>query len=93
MSGAVRANAYVDEVLNHVTDQLKLKFYNIIDITDIKALRRSGAQYILLHYLFESDLSDVSISNPNMEAFIKLYKLNFGAPVYSDNYMIVFRIA
>lgn len=92
MSGAVRANAYVDEVLNHVADQRKLNFSNIVDITDLDALRRSGAQYIALHYLFESDLSDVSMPNPNMEALIKRYKYNFGAPVYSDNYMIVFKI-
>jgi hypothetical protein len=92
MSGAVSANAYVDEVLNHVNEQQKLKLRNIVEITDVEALKRSGAQYIALHYLFESDLSDVSMPNPNMEAFIKLYKLNFGAPVYSDNCLIVFRI-
>ncbi len=88
--GHVVANTYVDEIFSRVADHQKIKFRNMIDMTDIEALRRSEARYIVLHYRFEGELSKVTANHPNMDALIRLYEQSFGPPIYRDYHLVVF---
>ncbi|HZV80791.1 MAG TPA: hypothetical protein VFF53_01335, partial [Geobacteraceae bacterium] len=92
MPGGVYANSYVDEVLSRVADRRQIRFRTMVDMADIDALRRSGADYVVLHTRFEADLSRIALPNPNIGSMCRLYAQYFGPPYYEDNHLVVFKL-
>jgi len=90
--GNVFGNDYVDKVLNRLADPRAIRFSNMIDMADVEGLRQSGARYIVLHDLFEAEISQFNSAHPRMVALVKLYAQNFGRPVYRDSHLVAFMI-
>lgn len=92
MFGYVHASTYVDQVLSRVAGSRKIKLRNMIDISDVDALRQSGASYLVLHPHLEAELSLVAAPYPSMDRLVGLYEKSFGPSVYRDKNMEVFLI-
>ena len=85
-----------DFVLSKISDKNKLKFRNMIDILDGKALKRSGARYVILHKNLVSEMFPKLSPKENVYLPIKyirkVYTEVFGSPYFEDDKLIVFKI-
>ncbi len=95
----VYGDMYTCEVLYKVSDASKLRFTNMIDMTDIVAIRNSRAKYIILHKNIESEMAlNIPSNAAKPDAFLylrtvhlnKLYRNSFGPPVFEDDNLLVF---
>lgn len=96
-NGFVYANMYADEVLSHMNDIRKVKFINMIDMTDIEALGQSPARYIILHKHLLKEMFPNLVKNRMIYTPVfylsKIYRKAFGQPVFEDQNIIVFEIS
>jgi len=100
--GVIYNNMKVDEVLSRVTDTSKLKFRNMVDMLNIEDLRRSRAQYIILHKnlmaeMFAHLIRDLDQVRAQVYTPVihldSTYRQFFGPPALEDYNLIVFKIA
>jgi hypothetical protein len=93
-----------DMCLSPVTDPTKLKFRNLIDVTDPAALLRCHADFIILHkYIMvlkiirggakaASTYGTMRIYYRSVPLLVPRFKEAFGQPVYEDEQIICFRL-
>jgi uncharacterized protein with HEPN domain len=88
---------YVDHILSRMPDAGKFKFRNLIDMTNIAAIRRSGADYIILHKNLKAELdpnlvtSEMPVYMPVLQ-LVQLYRKSFGEVFFEDKNIVVFGI-
>jgi len=92
----VFGDGFFDFYLMDIRCPGKLRFRTIIDMLDIDGMRKAGVRYIVLH----NDILRETFNRPGRiilsddPFFVQLkdfYSRHFGAPVYADNWIIVFR--
>ncbi len=88
--GNVYGNTFIDQVLTLVPDKSRLHFRNLVDMDDLAAMKAKGAQYIVLHKLYEAQLPEVALTPPQVDALDQEYRKELGAPVYEDAHIVVF---
>jgi len=49
-------------------------------------------EYVILHKRFEAQLSEVAAPPPDMDRLWHKYQKEFGAPVYEDAHIAVFKL-
>jgi hypothetical protein len=93
-----------DMFLNRVADPTKLKFRNMVDVTDPAALLRCHADFIILHKYtvalkiipggakVASTYDTIRIYYRSTPSLVPKFKSAFGQPVYEDEQIICFRI-
>ena len=90
----VYGNMVVGHVLTRVPDKSKLQFRNLVDVMDLKALKGSGADYLVLHrhpsaewFVPQMKGTDAIIMN----IWRRLQK-EFGPAYYTDERIVVFAL-
>ncbi len=74
------------------------RFRTLIDIADDQALRRSGADFIVLHKVIQSiyikvgEMGNFPLSDQSVYYFAGHFEKLYGAPVYQDDQLIVFSL-
>ncbi len=91
-AGNIFGNTYIDQVLTLVRDPARLKFHNLVSMDDLQDMRRRGAEYVILHKVFEAQLSAVASTPPDLERLWLSYRKTLGAPAYEDDHIAVFRL-
>ncbi len=105
-SAAVFDAASIDYPMTGVRDKDRLKFKNMIDVMNIEALERSGADYIVLHKkvravavvpVSETNRAPVYLSSVDLVYMPviyldRMYRGIFGLPVFEDQQLTVFQI-
>jgi hypothetical protein len=91
-AGNIFGNTYIDQVLSLVEKPAKLKFYNLISMDDLAAMRERNVEYVILHKKFEAQLPLIMSPPPDLERLCREYQTNLGVPVYEDSNIIVFRL-
>jgi hypothetical protein len=88
----------IDEILTQVDDPAKLRFRNLIEVTDSAAVRRSGADIIVLHKyvmalcILPGQLGTIRMNYRFTKPLAERYVELFGPPLYEDAQIICFRI-
>jgi hypothetical protein len=95
--GYVRDTMCVDHVLSLVRQQDKLKFRNLVKMTDLAALMRTGATYVVLHRdplaVFRTQRTEGTEGlYPPVRDLEHAYRLAWGPPAFEDAEVAVFRI-
>jgi hypothetical protein len=88
---------YIDHILFKASDKKMLKFGNMVDLMDVRAIEKSGAQYIILH---KNLMSEMFPDNPrdndhtyDVAVFLSRYYREFwGPPVFEDEKIVVFNV-
>lgn len=88
---------YADLALCSINDTSKLAFKNMVDMMDIDAIRKSQADYVILHKNLRVEMNPFLFGKetPVYTPVIILsrnYREFFGPPFYEDNDIIVFKI-
>jgi hypothetical protein len=91
-SGNVYGNTYIDQVLSLVSDRSRLHFRNFVDMDDLAKMRDRGAEYVILHKRFESQLFLMMLPLPDLDRLLKEYRTVLGAPCFEDEHIAVFRL-
>jgi len=91
-AGNVFGNTYIDEILSLVPDRSRLRFRNLIDMDDEGSIAGSGAGYVILHRVFEAELSRVVTPHPCIPRLEEKYRRLHGQPVFDNGDMVVFRL-
>jgi hypothetical protein len=91
-SGNVYGNTYIDQVLSLVSDRSRLHFRNFVDMDDLAKMRDRGAEYVILHKRFESQLFLMMLPLPDLGRLLKEYRTVLGAPCFEDEHIAVFRL-
>jgi hypothetical protein len=89
--GNVFGNTYIDEILSLVSDPRKLRFRNMVNLDNAKALPESGADYVVIHKRFEAELSRVAPAHPCIPQLIKNLTIVLGRPCFEDDGLVAFR--
>ena len=88
--GGVYGNTYIDEVLNLVPDKSKLKFHNLINMTDFRTIKERNVEYIIVHKAFEAKFN-IFVNQPrDMPELIEKYKYKYNIE-YEDTQIVVFK--
>ncbi len=77
-----------------------MRFRNMIRLSDIEGLARSGASYVILHRQLRSEIEDFArLLNERIRRMptdilscIELYRERLGQPVYEDDKLVVFQL-
>jgi hypothetical protein len=88
--GGVYGNTYIDEVLNLVPDKAKLKFHNLINMTDFSTIRSRNIEYIIFHKHFESKFNLFAAPPRDMPELLLKYRKKYNI-VHEDANIVVFR--
>lgn len=92
------AGFYADLALCSINDTSKLALKNMVDMMDINAIKKSQADYIILHKNLRVEMNpflfgkDTPVYAPVIY-LSRSYTRFFGPPFYQDNDIIVFRIS
>jgi len=96
--GRIYANWIVDFPLSRIPDESKLRFRNIINMMDIKSLKKNRGIYIILHKDIMAEISRYS-KRSHHDPYVKpvilldrIYRKRLGTPILEDEYLIVFKI-
>jgi hypothetical protein len=87
-----------DQILSCVSDPKKLTFHNMVDITDIAAISRSQADFIVLHKfvmalkIMPDRIDSLPVYYRSVPHFDSQFRQFFGPPAYEDAQIICFRI-
>jgi hypothetical protein len=92
IEGAVYGNAYIDQVLSKVPDKSRLHFRNLVCMDDLEAVRATGADYVVMHKLWEAALPALAPAPAELTRLIPTYVREFGRPIYEDKNIIVFSL-
>ncbi len=72
----------------------RYRFRSFVHLGDAEGLRRSGATLVVLHKRIEKEMTGAATdSGLGIEPWIARYRARYGAPVYEDEWMAVFRVA
>jgi len=72
----------------------RYRFRTFLHLGDADGLRRSGATLVVLHKRIEKEMTGAATdSGLGIEPWIARYRASYGAPVYEDEWMAVFRVA
>lgn len=100
--GYILDNYYIDFILGRTPDLTRLKFKNLINVEDIDEIRRSEADYLILHKniiaeIFPQLPADMQKNlnfgwerYPGVDIVQKIYQTIYGSPQYEDNDIIVY---
>ena len=96
-TGGILGDMIVDQVLSQIKDPGQLKFKNMVDILDMAAVKNSGADLVVFHKNMEAEILEPQIGNkgtevPLVSAVSAVYQKIFGAPVFEDRHLVVFRV-
>jgi hypothetical protein len=87
-----------DEILARVANPKKLKFSNMVDVTEIESVQNCGADILVLHKSIEA-LNTVGKSNKSItllynSSYIlnQYYQKVFGSPIYEDAQIVCYVI-
>jgi hypothetical protein len=86
------ATRVIDQVLSLVPDPARLRFRNLVSMDDLAAMRRRGAEYVILHKRFEAQLPEVALPLPDLDRLRHQYQKALGEPFYEDTHIAVFRL-
>ncbi len=87
-----------DRILSHAEDPRALKFRNMVDVTDPRALARSGAEVLIIHKyvmalrFLPGGHDAIPVRYRSAVAIARMSRGVFGPPVYEDDEIICFRI-
>jgi hypothetical protein len=97
------AYMFPDEIIGRMPNKKWLKLKNVICMTDVSALRKSGARYVVLHpHLLTEGIVGLSTetkyrvlraNKAAIEPLLPLYRKAFGPPAFADQNLLVFEIA
>ena len=95
--GWVSGNDYLDYVMSRQHDPENLRMANMVDVTSPDAIRRSGADYIILHRHLMTEMSPELVREPEPDyapvaPLIELYEREFGRYAFEDGNIIAFRV-
>ncbi len=93
----IYGNFPADYVMSRLLDLKKVKFNNMVDMENIEGIKRSTANYIVLHKHLTAEMFpylriDKAQLNYAVVYLIKLYRKYLGKPFFEDKNIIVFRI-
>jgi hypothetical protein len=91
-AGNIYGDTYIDQVLSLVSDPARLRFRNLVSMDDLPAMRRHGAEYVILHKRFEAQLPEVAMPLPDLDRLRQQYQQTLGEPFYEDAHIAVFRL-
>lgn len=91
-AGNIYGDTYIDQVLSLVSDPARLRFRNLVSMDDLPAMRRHGAEYVILHKRFEAQLPEVAMPLPDLDRLRQQYQQTLGEPFYEDEHIAVFRL-
>jgi len=97
ITGGVLGDMIVDQVLSQIKDPVKLKFQNMVDLLDMAAIKKNGADLAVFHKNWEVELFGFQPGKevreiPLVMALSGVYKKIYGKPVFEDRNLIVFDI-
>jgi hypothetical protein len=88
-----------DQILSHVGDRSKLRFANMVDVTDSSAIARSGAAYLVIHkyvmalrFLPGGGNDAVPVYYSSTPVIAARFAGSYGPPVWEDGSIVCFRI-
>jgi hypothetical protein len=97
--GYMMAEMSIDQALGHLASGSGIRFRTVVDIDDVDALRRSGAEYLVLHwnpareFLFLEVDRRLGTSRGRFVAVIRdRLRPKLGKPIVDDDRMTVFRL-
>ena len=95
--GFAFSDATVDHVLSRTGDKGQLRFSNLIDLDDARAIRTSGARHLILHRNLRAELFPARFGGRTRDSAVVEHlapklRQHFGAPVHEDAQLIVFGI-
>jgi hypothetical protein len=85
----------INHVLREVEDDSQIHFRNMVNIFDPEAVRKTEAEYLIVHRNVLDEFFSVHSSftrTPNIKNCIQRLSAQYGAPVYGDQYVLVFDI-
>ena len=92
----VYGHTNVCEIFSAIKDRRKLKFRNLIDMTDLEAVKQSRADYVILHKNLLREMFPTAVRENKFYQPVRLlnkeYQNIFGNPVFEDRHLIVFKI-
>lgn len=88
---------HVDHVINAVGEKRQVHFRNLVDIMDDGAVRRSDADYLILHRnllaeFFPAGAFRDETSPPRLSECAERLGRRYGSPVFEDETIIVFAL-
>ena len=89
---------FIDHVLGAVQDKSRLRFRNMVDIFDQGAVRKTGADYLVVHRnlmneFFPGKPYSGTEQTPDIKNCTEKLRAQYGAPVYEDRQMLVFTLS
>ena len=88
--GLAYAETWMDEILSRTAPDGRSALRNMVDMSDIPALIRTGASYVILHKKFEAEPSPAGPAHPCIIHLNDSFRLRLGAPVYEDHLIVVY---
>jgi hypothetical protein len=97
--GVLMSDMTIDHALGHVSHPAGIRFRTVIDISDVNAIRASGAEYLVLHwnlpreFLFLEVSSRLGRTRGRFVARIRDRLLaDLGNPIVNDESLTVFKL-
>lgn len=95
--GGVLGDMIMDQVLSQVKDPGQLKFKNMVDMLDMAAVKNSGADLVIFHKnpffeMFKPETGNDGSEIQLVSTVSAVYRKIFGAPVFEDRHLVVFRV-
>ncbi len=88
-----------DQILSHAADRSKLRFRNLVDVTDPGAVSRSGADFVVLHksvmalrFLPGGNTDAVPVRYASVPVLAAEFTRFFGPPAWEDESIVCFRL-
>jgi hypothetical protein len=91
-AGNIYGNTYIDQVLTLVSDISKLHFRNLVSIDELNAVRATGAEYVIVHKVYEAQVPAVAPPPPKIRELLARYRSALGLPAYEDEHLAAFRL-
>ena len=90
-------NYFIDHVLGAVQNKSGIRFRNMVDILDQEAVRRTGADYLVVHRnlmneFFPGNSQPGTGQTPDIKNCTERLRVQYGAPVYENWQMLVFAL-
>jgi hypothetical protein len=88
----------VDNILARIRNPEKIAFRNMIDLDDLSAVARSGAEFIVLHKYYQAlkirpdGMATIPIHFRGVDHFFEKYRNAMGLPIYEDDQIVCFQI-
>jgi hypothetical protein len=94
--GHVYADMPIGVVIAEVRSREKIAFCSLVDVTDVEALRRSGARYLVIH---KAILKEIMSAEPEPNGalpippdLLRTWVAAFGQPAFEDAWLAAFDV-